>query len=295
MQNKLERLACSVNLFTLTKKIIFYTNPEEPYILWDGQYERPYWEPYPNYSQILKEIKKADISNVELGITGAWLKSTALEYTEYGLKEVKKAGIKPSSIHMPFANSHINLSAVNEEERLESIKYVKQLFDIINKYDVGTIVFHPGGGKDDDPEKNMQSLIKSTKELKTQTSAKICIENMVRSKFFERAEQVKTFVDAIDGVYACVDVNHFLKDNPEDAILLLGKKIGATHISDNDKTDEKHMMPGDAKIDWQKVINALNTVGYKGLINYELSMEKYGYSFKDVTDNYLKIFSERLK
>ena len=91
MQSNLNRLSCSVDLFTLTKKIIFYTNPKEPYILWDGQYERPYWEPHPNFKENLSSVKQAKISTVELGITGAWLKSTALDYAKYGFKEIKSA------------------------------------------------------------------------------------------------------------------------------------------------------------------------------------------------------------
>lgn len=290
MENNLGRLGCSIGLFALTKKIIFYTNPEEPYILWDGQYERPYWEPRPDFRKDLDSAKQAEISTIELGIDGAWLKSTALDHAKYAFKQVKKAGLRASSVHMPFATSHINLSAVDEEERMGTIKYVKELFKIINKFDVDTVVFHPGGNSKDDPQKCMQSLINSVKELKNETDAKICIENMVRSTFFERADQVKNFLDAVDGGYTCVDVNHFLHDNPEDAILLYGNKIGAVHISDNHRDDEEHRMPGEGLINWDKVVNAFNKVNYKGQINYELSMSKFGYSYQDITDNYQKIF-----
>lgn len=291
-KNNLSRLGCSVSLLTLTKKIIFYNNPEEPFVLWDGQYERPYWEPHPDFSKKLNGLKQANISTVELCLSGAWLKSTALEYAKYGFKQVLKAGLKTGSVHMPFALEHINLSAVDETERQRSIKYVKELFKIINKFDVNTIVFHPGGRKQDDPQKCMQSLIVSVNELKEQTDAKICIENMVRSTFFERASQVKEFVDSVDGVYACVDVNHFLKDKPEDAIKLLGKKIGAVHISDNDLVDEQHLLPTQGKIDWKSVVNSFNEIGFNGQINYEVSMEKYGYTYMDVRNNYLNVFKQ---
>ena len=57
-KNNLSRLGCSVSLLTLTKKIIFYNNPEEPFVLWDGQYERPYWEPHPDFSKKLNNSHK---------------------------------------------------------------------------------------------------------------------------------------------------------------------------------------------------------------------------------------------
>lgn len=293
IRDKKMPLGYSVSLFTLTKKIIFYHNPEEPYVLWDGQYERPYWEPHPDYEKQLKQIKDAGIETVELGISGCWLKSTAIEYAEYGLEQVKKAGLKLASVHMPFAVDHINLSAVDEEERKTTIDYVKQIFNIIEKYNPDSYVFHPGGRKQDCPEKCMQSLIRSCTELKGLTKAKICVENMVRSTFFERADQVKYFLDNTEGVYTCVDVNHFLHDNPEDAILLYGDKIGALHISDNDKVDEQHLLPKHGKLNWEAIINSLKTVGFSGSFNYEVSMEKYGYSYKDIKENYNLLLNQK--
>ena len=279
-------LGSSVSLFTVTKKIIFYHNPEPPFVLWDGQYERPYWEPHPNYTKELQQMKTAGIETVEFGISGCWLKETVLEYAEYGLEEIKKAGLKLASVHMPFAVEHINLSATNEEELKETINYVKAIFEITEKYNPDAYVFHPGGRKEDNPELCMQSLIRSCTELKQYTKAKICIENMVRSTFFERADQVKYFLDNTDGVYTCVDVNHFLHDNPEDAILLYGDKIGAIHISDNDKIDEQHLLPKDGKLNWNKIVCALQQVGFNGSFNYELSMGKYGYTYNQVAENY---------
>jgi sugar phosphate isomerase/epimerase len=260
-------------------------------VLWDGQYERPYWEPHPNYVKELEQMKTEGVETVELCISGCWLKETVLEYAEYGLEEIKKAGLKLASVHMPFAVEHINLSATNEEELGKTLDYVKEIFKITEQYSPDAYVFHPGGKKEDNPEKCMQSLIRSCTELKQYTKAKICIENMVRSTFFERADQVKYFLDNTDGIYTCVDVNHFLHDNPEDAILLYGNKIGAVHISDNHRVDEEHIMPGEGLINWDKVVEAFNTVNYKGQINYETSMKKFGYTFEDVKNNYKKIFS----
>lgn len=284
---------CSISLLTVTKKLLFFYTPEEPYVLWDGQYERPYWEPYPDFPKMLKEMKDAGIETVELGICCAWLKETILQYAEYGLKEVEKAGLKLASIHMPFSNDYLNLSAIDQAERRATIDYVKEIFKITDAYKPDAYVFHPGGRDGDCPEKSMQSLILSCKELCKVTPAKICIENMVKSDFFERADQVKQLLDSVKEVYACVDVNHFLKDKPEDAILKIGNRIGAIHISDNDATDEKHLLPGKGVICWDKVIDSLNKVGFNGSFNYELSMDKWGYTYDMVADNYKELFKTR--
>ena len=51
-------------------------------------------------------------------------------------------------------------------------------------------------------------------------------------------------------------------------------------------------MPLQGKIDWLKLIGALEQVGYHGVFNYELSMKKYGYTYRQIKDNYKKLFDD---
>ena len=50
----------------------------------------------------------------------------------------------------------------------------------------------------------------------------------------------------------------------------IGDKIITVHISDYDKVNERHWLPGEGVIDWQGVLNALNEIGYKGIWLYEI-------------------------
>lgn len=57
---------------------------------------------------------------------------------------------------------------------------------------------------------------------------------------------------------------------PQVVIYELGDRIFHTHFSDNDGTNNAHWRPGKGKIDWRAVLQALQAVGYDGVISIEL-------------------------
>ena len=50
----------------------------------------------------------------------------------------------------------------------------------------------------------------------------------------------------------------------------VGERIFHTHLSDNDGTSNAHWRPGKGKIDWRAVLEALQSVGYTGVLSIEL-------------------------
>ena len=60
------------------------------------------------------------------------------------------------------------------------------------------------------------------------------------------------------------------KENLSDIITKFGKKILHTHISDCKNNIHYHLLPGEGKIDFQKMYNSLNNVGYSGFLTAEL-------------------------
>jgi len=60
------------------------------------------------------------------------------------------------------------------------------------------------------------------------------------------------------------------KENLPDIIEKFGKKIIHTHISDCKNHIHYHLLPGDGKIDFKKLYNSLNHIGYSGFLTAEL-------------------------
>ena len=53
----------------------------------------------------------------------------------------------------------------------------------------------------------------------------------------------------------------------------LSDKIITVHISDYDFINERQWLPGEGKVDWIKLLTALNEVGYNGVWLYEINLE----------------------
>lgn len=95
---------------------------------------------------------------------------------------------------------------------------------------------------------------------------------MPRTCLGRDSKDIRELLSADDRLRACFDTNHLLKQPIKDFILDIGEKIITTHVSDFDFVDEKHWLPGEGKIDWNELIDALNDVKCTGPFMYELSL-----------------------
>ena len=59
-------------------------------------------------------------------------------------------------------------------------------------------------------------------------------------------------------------------DFPNITVYRLNKHIKHLHVSDNDGVTNVHWRPGEGKIDWMAMFQALKDVGYDGVVSIEL-------------------------
>ncbi|MDR2267277.1 MAG: sugar phosphate isomerase/epimerase [Christensenellaceae bacterium] len=77
---------------------------------------------------------------------------------------------------------------------------------------------------------------------------------------------------ASPNVGICLDIGHshlIYHDNGLAAIAKLAGQIDVVHIHDNDGISDMHLVPGEANIDWHKVLPALINSGFRGSFNLE--------------------------
>lgn len=109
---------------------------------------------------------------------------------------------------------------------------------------------------------------------------KIAIENMVdfggnRRRYCggdisELCELVDTINDPDVGI--CLDTGHahYSGANVAEAVRLIGvKRLIATHVDDNKKNADDHVLPFFGTIDWEPVMKALAEIGYDKDFTYE--------------------------
>ncbi len=89
-----------------------------------------------------------------------------------------------------------------------------------------------------------------------------------------RAEEFCNYIDAVDSewIVACLDIGHVVlvsEDVPR-AIHMLGDRIQALHVHDNDYKDDLHSLPYLHQVNFDKMTKALKEIGYKGDFTYEI-------------------------
>ena len=85
--------------------------------------------------------------------------------------------------------------------------------------------------------------------------------------------QVADLISADDRLRVCFDTNHLLKEQNENFIRRVGDRIVTLHVSDYDRINERHWLPGEGVTDWNGILDALDDVGYNGVWLYEISLQ----------------------
>lgn len=102
-----------------------------------------------------------------------------------------------------------------------------------------------------------------------------CVEIDGKSRFTSRVEEqvglIERFADP--SVCGCWDFGHaacaFGVEGMLPALQKVGRRIGCTHVHDNNKRQDQHQMPFLGEIDWQGQMAALREMGYTGKLTLE--------------------------
>lgn len=257
----------------------------------DGKYN--YRVPL-DFEENLREIKRVGIDAVELCVCGFWNGELFEDFAKHGAEKVLETGLRLNSVHFPFGMPWVDLASPWERDRQAIIEWAQKMFAMLDKFHPKAYVFHPGGDhvKAENYNTETAKLYDTATRLAEATRTCVCVENMVRGPLMETVDKVLEFAKGAPTAGVTLDLNHLLQDKPEEAIARLGKRIRALHISDYDFVDERHMLPKEGKIDWQKVLSALEKAGLDCAFNYELNMKKYGYTYAQIKENYDGLFQE---
>lgn len=133
----------------------------------------------------------------------------------------------------------------------------------------------------------------------------VAIENMFTTRLFKkelrtttcsRAEEMLDFVQELDDPHftLCFDSGHanLLYDNSGiEMVRKLGDKISICHLHDNDGISDYHRLPYHGNIDWHKLILAMRSFGYNGVLSFECHYADNTASLNEVTENMKKILA----
>lgn len=237
-----------------------------------------------DYVATYKDLARGGIQTMEIAPWGWQHDKNKIDMTKV-VAAIHDAGIRINSYHMRFYDhEYCNISAADEHERTETVKAHSEIMRRMANLGVKIFTLHPGNEplptedreyRKDQSKKSLYSLAQLAKEL----DVRIAVEDLPRLSLGNTSVELKELISVDDTLCICFDVNHLLKEDHVEFINRLGDKIITTHISDYDFIDERHLMPGEGKINWPVLMEAFDKIGYRGVINYETHygplMEKY--------------------
>lgn len=229
----------------------------------------------------LEDVKKGGVKFIEYGISKKLMEASP-EECEAVFREVKKnldeKKLKLWSCHIPFGKQY-DISDIEEEHRKIVVGQMTKIILSCHILKPKRLILHPSFEpiKEEEREERMIQSIKSIGELRHQANkirAVLCIENLPRTCLGRDSGEILRLISDYNDVGACYDVNHLLNEDQIEFAEKVGKKIKTLHISDYDKINERHWIPGQGVTSWGKLYRAILKTGYRGVFMYETINDK---------------------
>lgn len=221
--------------------------------------------------QLFEAYSKAGIDAMEISMSSD-------DYDDINYKQLEKlssqTGIELWSYHLPFAPfEKIDIS--NRATYKYTVEYFGELIKKASQIGIKRFIIHPSGEPIENEERRERmKCAKEGLEILAETAKKddavIAVENLPRSCLGKNSDEIAELIGDNDNLKVCFDTNHLLSEDPVEFIKKIGKKIITTHISDYDFVNERHWLPGEGKLKWNDILNALKDIEYDGVWMYEI-------------------------
>ena len=226
-----------------------------------------------------KSMPDAGVKYLEVTMNTFWRNYTEEEcYTRArNNKKVIEAtpGLEVWSVHLPFSGT-LDISVLDDNARAENVAIQTQMIRLAGEFKPKKLILHPSS--EPITENERAARIKCAKEsirlllpIAKEIGAQLCIENLPRTCLGRNSEDMKLLLEDFPEVGVCFDTNHLLIEDHNMFFKNVGDRIETLHVSDYDKIDERHWVPGRGVIDWPQFMTNLMHYGYDGVFMTEVT------------------------
>ncbi len=232
-------------------------------------------------SENMKEAKDAGFVWIEVTIPKPMIFASRQELESRFLKQkalIDKAGLKIWSCHLPYGKV-LDISQLDDAARKKAVQGEINVIRAASVLHPHRLVLHPSSEPiaDSVREKRIANCIASVDVIRVvadSVGAILCIENLPRTCLGRTSDEILRITGPYEDVGVTFDTNHLLLEDQLHFVQAVGCKIKHIHVSDYDKTDERHWVPGQGITDWGPLYNAVLTIGYHGPWMSEATVDK---------------------
>lgn len=194
---------------------------------------------------------------------------------------VEGIGETAARLGIVFVQSHAHVyNFLAEPDASDKFELYKRSLQGSAMLGIPWSVFHPSmlpeGDRDAMVKENLRFFAPLV-DLAEKLGTGLAMENMSRSDYgLTTAAELTHLIDRFQSsaVGACWDTGHahIAGVNQAESIALLGSRLHALHVQDNDGVTDQHMPPFFGTIDWQSLLGALAQVGFAHDFTFEAHM-----------------------
>lgn len=249
-------------------------------------------------------VKRHGFDCVEIFATKTHVDYASDKDTQAIINWMRDAGVKAHSIHAPITNALKNgewgdvwsNAAADAGRRQLAVAESSRAMGFAAAIGAKFVVTHlgvpdamPAPGPDNDGGSLSRSLATLASEARARglTLALEVIPNRLSTPdaLVGRLEAASdaTDDDELVGHGVCLDVGHaHLMAGVIDAVETLGGHLVTTHIHDNARKGDDHLVPFRGTIDWSALVMAMEKVGYDGVWMFEIGAPGQGADYEQL-------------
>ncbi len=200
---------------------------------------------------------------------------------------LRETGLRLNSVHAPitdvfgagdkWAATYSNALSDNTR-RQAAVREAEAALQIAKHVPFEVLVVHLGtpAGKHNPGDNNGGAAVRSAEEicrLAEPLGVRLALE-VIPNDLSTPASLVSMLERDLDTPAAgiCMDFGHaFLGGDLADAIETAAEHVVATHVHDNHKREDEHLVPYQGSIDWDAALTSMQKIGYDGTYLMELA------------------------
>lgn len=230
----------------------------------------------PVTEELFSHYQKAGLTAIELSLN-------LEEYDTLPYDRVaawaKKYEVQLWSLHLPFYPFDVlDISSLNRSLQRATIARLSEIIKRGAAVGIQKFIVHPSGEPIADEEREerlmtAQESLYTLADVAAKGNGILAVENLPRTCLGKNAAEIIRLTEIDPRLGVCFDTNHLLGEEAVSFIHRLGPKIVSTHISDYDFVDERHWLPGEGRLNWTAIVQALSAIDYRGVWMYELGFQ----------------------